>query len=368
MAQAENVIEAISAGNELMVEEDYDGAVVEFTKAIEADGNSVKALVGRAQAYLKLKKNLAALDDCNKAIAADAECEVAYFRKGLACFEEEEFETALAAFKKGKTCLGDKAEPKARPYTRWIRKCETEIDDSEDDGDEEEDGDGDNADVKMEAAPAAAAPPLAPSVAPELKYQFYQTVEYVTVTILEKKVKPEEASVTFGDRTLVVEVTRAGAEKQSLELVLFDTIEPTACTYKVFGTKIEVKLKKGEAYTWNDLVNRGETRVAAAGGGELSTSSATPYASKRDWGKVDQAMKEELEKDKPEGEEALNDLFKSIYGKASDDTRRAMNKSFQTSGGIFFLCSIPMNDAFILPFSCCLCSHQERSLAQIGER
>ena len=35
MAQAENVIEAISAGNELMVEEDYDGAVVEFTRSLK---------------------------------------------------------------------------------------------------------------------------------------------------------------------------------------------------------------------------------------------------------------------------------------------------------------------------------------------
>ena len=48
---------------------------------------------------------------------------------------------------------------------------------------------------------------------------------------------------------------------------------------------------------------------------------------------MDQECEEELAGDKPEGDEALNGLFKQIYGNATPETRRAMVKSFQTSGG-----------------------------------
>jgi len=222
---------------ELLVEEDYAGAVAEFTAALAIDGKSVKALTGRAAAHAKLNRWTDSLQDSNAALSLDPSCEVAYYRKGTACFELDEFETALAAFQKGESLLdaSGKAEPAARPYGRWIRKCEAEVEDDSDNN--SDDGDADAAALPLAASSAttatAAAPPSAPAssapvAVPEtpsgpepLKWQFYQSSAAVTLEVMEKKVQPDELTVTFDEQKVTVVVARAGVEVRCSVLRVF---------------------------------------------------------------------------------------------------------------------------------------------------
>ncbi|KAH8877095.1 Protein SGT1 like, partial [Schistosoma japonicum] len=134
---------------------------------------------------------------------------------------------------------------------------------------------------------------------------------------------------------------------------LLHDIVPEKSSYRVTGTKVEIKLRKREEVRWSHL----ETQCSITSSGlrklklvKLITFSNTcflrffaaksqdvtkivhsyPSSSKstHDWNKIDKEAAE------IEGEEdPLNKLFKNIYENASDDTRKAMVKSFTESAG-----------------------------------
>ena len=54
------------------------------------------------------------------------------------------------------------------------------------------------------------------------------------------------------------------------------------------------------------------------------SSSLTP----KDWNKIEREVLEEEKSEKPEGDAALNKLFQQIYADGSDETKKAMMKSF----------------------------------------
>jgi len=102
--------------------------------------------------------------------------------------------------------------------------------------------------------------------------------------------------------------------------------------------KVEVTLEKAvEGTQWRGLRVSDCVPSRPATSGQSTSAGVTQYPSsscrRHDWDRVDKEIQKELSKEKPEGDEALNELFREIYSKGDEDTRRAMIKSFQTSGG-----------------------------------
>jgi len=218
------------------------------------------------------------------------------------------------------------------------------------------------------------------------KYQYYQNDNYVTIAILEPKVNGSDLRVEYGDegKTLTVRLRKGGVDLTVICGKLFDSVTVDKCKIKLLDEKVLLKLKKAVPHTWHELISK----VPAVGGSStiLKTSSKTipieqgnmksyqssqaamindhemeegstsqtsdyvssrnstsipissqrlarPYSSNRDWNAIEREISIQEAEEKPEGEEALNKLFQQIYGNASEDTRRAMVKSFQTSGG-----------------------------------
>ena len=239
--------------------------------------------------------------------------------------------------------LRDQQEKKASLFDRWIRKCDAELEEEEE---EEEVQDGSKVSSLEQVPDSSAAESARVSSAssqsssqPRFRHDWYQTVDQVVVTVMAKKQDPSNVHVEFLAQNLVVtiDIPDGSGSSYVLDLELFDEIDPERSSYRLTPYKLEVKMRKKEAYQWSTLEKPLSDAAYARSSfpSSSATSSGVPsaYASGKDWNAIEQELKKKEEEEKPEGEEALNALFRQIYRNANEDTRRAMNKSFQTSGG-----------------------------------
>ncbi|KAG5869344.1 hypothetical protein JTB14_022592 [Gonioctena quinquepunctata] len=170
-----------------------------------------------------------------------------------------------------------------------------------------------------------------------IKHDWYQTESAVVITVLVKNIKEEYLKITFTDARVEVRIAPPDFKCCELCFNLSHKIVPDMCNYKLSASKIEIKLKKMEGIWWEKLEGTPEVIIKTIPPDPLATTNRPPSypTSKKgtDWAKVEKDIKEQEAQEKPEGEDAINKLFQEIYGRGSDEVKKAMNKSYMESGG-----------------------------------
>lgn len=195
-------------------------------------------------------------------------------------------------------------------------------------------------------------------------YGWFQTPQSVTVRFYTEGVASggHDVQVEEDGTALSVCLPRVGGSEFQYDLGLFAPVAADAASIAVSvePKAVEVTLQKVDPVLWPALLPlpkgsavalpapvpvatsapaladhglgtvQQATDVAAAAVARNVYPSSNPRAKGKNWDEIEKELEEE---DKPQGEAALQALFRQIYSKADPDTRRAMIKSFQTSGG-----------------------------------
>ena len=167
------------------------------------------------------------------------------------------------------------------------------------------------------------------------RYDFYQTTADVVVNIYARNQPEKDVKVQL-ERDAVMLIS-SPCFSEPLVIPLWGHVTPNF-TVRVLAPKIEIVLKKKEpSVTWVALTRDATQSPASSSAvaSQAASAEADSSLSARPSSKWDTLDLSDADDAPPagSGDAELNAFFQKLYADADPDTRRAMIKSFQESGG-----------------------------------
>ncbi|KAH8656634.1 SGS domain-containing protein [Tricladium varicosporioides] len=346
-------------GQTALEKSDYPAAITHFTTALK-ESQSPLWLIQRSIAYQRVSKHeLALVDADNAVLKAQARNRreligTAHFRRAVAL-------NGLGRFGDARMCLNwcSKFNEKEKGLTMWVgivkkgyedaggegaecnkvtvKETPEKIEEVKAGGSEEKSATPANNKGKEPAVavvPVTASPPTQ-TPKEKIREEWYQSNNTVTIEVFAKGVPKDttQLSVCIPIGTSTYDYTLSP---------LFKRVNPSKSSFRITPHKIEITLHKSvPGIKWSSLEGTEEIASSApSAADEEAVKSAVlkaqaenekppayPTSSKtgpKNWDKIDEG-------DEPE--EGVDDFFKKLYAGSDENTRRAMMKSYQESGG-----------------------------------
>jgi len=169
-----------------------------------------------------------------------------------------------------------------------------------------------------------------------LRHEFYESDERVTISVFDKGADPAQLAIKFEPRKL----SYTNGDKELLLEPLKGQIDPEASDFTVGKVKVEIRLVKMVHGRWGGLIGDAPDPLSSfPSAPNAAPETMTKRKPQKNWEGITTniltAEKEKTTDQDPNvgGDSTLNGFFQKIFGDADEDTKRAMMKSYQESGG-----------------------------------